>query len=442
MFADTDHGGGTDWSMQSVPQMWSMLQNQDGTAHKDLLVTWKKSADLLVDHLSRVKNYRDNLAEAWPPEKSAASAKYLDRLDDLIKHLSDTYHASVQNHHALGAATSALVLARKKLAAIYQEYMANQQELDAYALKKQAPTQPLSKWRAITISPPPATESRQLELQLQAQSVMSTLSTDLAEAQLNLATPKLYNPQNRLQDSEPFKPKGPDAASAEPSKTGRELGLIKTSGGNSPSGFNPIDARTASSNIQPSTALQGSEQGWRYSEHPSLRHTAPIFSGISPSTGAMTPQTSTAIPAGKISDTENNHDISAIAGSIPPPSRLAGSRTDSDVRSNPGGVIPRETGSAVPGKIIGHLPAESNSQQPAAGPSRMQKVNPPGGIIGPLGSPRNPSRQQRPEKSGSDESRNKDWDLDNPWLTAEGVAPVILPPEKQKIDPGPVIGLS
>jgi hypothetical protein len=35
----------------------------------------------------------------------------------------------------------------------------------------------------------------------------------------------------------------------------------------------------------------------------------------------------------------------------------------------------------------------------------------------------------------------KHWDPNNPWETAEGVPPVVLPPSEQRIDPGPAIGL-
>jgi hypothetical protein len=33
------------------------------------------------------------------------------------------------------------------------------------------------------------------------------------------------------------------------------------------------------------------------------------------------------------------------------------------------------------------------------------------------------------------------WDPDNPWETAEGVSPVVLPATEQRVDPGPAIGL-
>jgi hypothetical protein len=38
---------------------------------------------------------------------------------------------------------------------------------------------------------------------------------------------------------------------------------------------------------------------------------------------------------------------------------------------------------------------------------------------------------------GDEQSR---WDPDNPWQTDEGVAPVVLPSQEQRVDPGPAIG--
>jgi hypothetical protein len=40
-----------------------------------------------------------------------------------------------------------------------------------------------------------------------------------------------------------------------------------------------------------------------------------------------------------------------------------------------------------------------------------------------------------------DQSEDTIWDPNNPWATAEGVDPVVLPPTVQQIDPGPAIGL-
>ncbi|GAA4593255.1 hypothetical protein GCM10023107_26270 [Actinoplanes octamycinicus] len=436
MFADTDNGGGTDWSMQSVPQMWSMLQNQDGTAHKSLLVTWKKSADLLVDHLSRVKNYRDNLAEAWPPQRSAASAKYLDRLDDLIKHLSDTYHATVQNHHALGAATSALVSARQKINTIYQEYMANQQALDAFAVKQQSAPETLSKWRPISLSPSAAVESRQLDLQLQAQSVMSTLSTDLAQAQLNITTPNLYDPGSSTREEDKNKRERSSGSPLPHGKHSLQNGMTAAPSDWSPAPSAGDDTNSSEYHQSPN----GSKSAIRNSEQ--LQNT-PIFAGT-PSSSSKAPTT-----VAQIAPIEGQIPISPISEVIappptyPPPSSMRATLPTSPLGPLQPGSHQEPSGRAArpvpPGGIIGTNPGVNSTPPNRAG---TQRVNPVGGLIGQTASPPPVTSRRSSPKDHDPTRRERDsWDLDNPWQVDEGMPPVILPPKKQEIDPGPAIGL-
>ncbi|WP_189328455.1 hypothetical protein [Actinoplanes ianthinogenes] len=439
MLANTDNGGGTDWTTQSVPQMWSMLESQDGTAHKDLLVTWKKSADLLVDHLSRVKNYRDSLAEVWPPEKSAAAAKYLDRLDDLIRHLSETYHATVQNHHALGGATSALVSARVKLAGIYEEYMSNQKVLDAYALKQQSSAQTLSKWRAVSLSPSAAVESRQLDLQVQAQVVMSTLSTDLAQAQLNITTPQPYIPG--LSTREEGKGQG-----------GRSSGINNAPGGPPSKLQQGGAAPTPSSNINLSNAGGGTNSADQHpngsglssrNDKPDGHPTGPILAGSTSNTSTPVATPPTLPPqSGSFPSPANGLAIPPAVG-LPPLSQQGTpphepSPSHSWQGPSSGTSAGKSSRQIAPGGIIGGtsnaIPARTNS-------GLTQRVNPTGGLIGQ--SPPaiiQPRRQSPNDRNGAPEIRDS-WDPENPWLVDKGTDPIILPPERKAIDPGPAIGL-
>lgn len=110
-----------------------------------------------------------------------------------------------------------------------------------------------------------------------------------------------------------------------------------------------------------------------------------------------------------------------------------------------------------PGGMIGGAPGVGLGQPTTARPS-AKRINPIGGIIGetqpqnragvrgatgehmggygmPYGQngARNPGRDERGDGSH--------WDPDNPWETAEGVSPVVMPSREQRIDPGPAIGL-
>jgi hypothetical protein len=109
--------------------------------------------------------------------------------------------------------------------------------------------------------------------------------------------------------------------------------------------------------------------------------------------------------------------------------------------------------------IIGQLPGGGRT-----GELPPRRVNPVGGVIGsqpgaggPMGKGgRGGSRlsgassrpdsvmgqQARGRRRGENEDHQR-WDPDNPWLTDEGVDPVLLPPDDPgPIDPGPVIGRS
>ena len=66
--------GGTNWAGKSVRDMWQAMANQQTDNHWTLLSGWRKSYELTLQHMSAVRSYRDNLATAWPPEKSPASA--------------------------------------------------------------------------------------------------------------------------------------------------------------------------------------------------------------------------------------------------------------------------------------------------------------------------------------------------------------------------------
>jgi len=71
-------GGGTPWESMTLEFMQQLIQNPNTDAQWQLASAWQKSADLLNEHKFQVQEYRDNLAAAWPPERSTAAAAYID----------------------------------------------------------------------------------------------------------------------------------------------------------------------------------------------------------------------------------------------------------------------------------------------------------------------------------------------------------------------------
>jgi hypothetical protein len=112
----------------------------------------------------------------------------------------------------------------------------------------------------------------------------------------------------------------------------------------------------------------------------------------------------------------------------------------------------------APGGVIGGTPGSRGLGQSGTG---TRRINPVGGVIGEseggVGARRGVGAGGMPaaehpagmygqgaagRRSGRrDEGEDMRWDPDNPWETAEGVDPVVLPIEAQRVDPGPAIGL-
>lgn len=113
-----------------------------------------------------------------------------------------------------------------------------------------------------------------------------------------------------------------------------------------------------------------------------------------------------------------------------------------------GGGLPEGVRAMPPGGVIGGTPGVGIGQPGRAG---ARRVNPVGGVIGEhegvrgagargeLGGPYGQAGGRR--SGGRHDANGEHWDPDNPWETAEGVDPVVLPSREQRIDPGPAIGL-
>jgi len=185
LIADGGGYGGTNWMAKDVIQMWQAIENQDTTAHYQLLAGWRKSYELTLEHVSHVQSYRQNLAEAWPPEKSPASAAYLQRLDDLIANLQSTYDAAVANHDAFANATLAISLSRKDIEKIYNEYTSNQAKLEEFKNRPYV----AAGTSAASPQKPPVPDVRQEQLNNQARSIMYGLSSEIIHAKTQITKP-------------------------------------------------------------------------------------------------------------------------------------------------------------------------------------------------------------------------------------------------------------
>jgi len=116
------------WGRYEVPQLAGFL-SEDLEAGWGHAVAWSGTAELADTYRARLQGVRDGLAAVWPPERSAAAAVYLGRLDSMIASLADVNETASVNYRALGGVLDALQGARAKIYELDDRY----QKADAAA---------------------------------------------------------------------------------------------------------------------------------------------------------------------------------------------------------------------------------------------------------------------------------------------------------------------
>jgi hypothetical protein len=145
-FPDIPPGGCVNWTAFDVPTIWAMLAYEDGTLSVEQANAWNRTYDLLASHAKNLQALRDGLAERWPPERSEASAVFLEYLDELIGAVNPTSYASSSNAVVLSDLIDTLAAAKGELAPLHQQWQAGtgdpklQAELNARAAKIMAST--------------------------------------------------------------------------------------------------------------------------------------------------------------------------------------------------------------------------------------------------------------------------------------------------------------
>ncbi|WSK52175.1 hypothetical protein OG423_21140 [Micromonospora zamorensis] len=440
-----------------VNSMWACLHDHDTANHWKQVAGWRKVCDLAQIHLGRLQEYRRGLAEAWPPETSAASNTYLAELDQLIDKVRRTHDAAAANYTALSAATQAIGTTRAALSKIYEEYAAKLQQKQAYDSMAADPKAVMGN----RVTEAPVTDGELERLNSQARAMMFSLSGELQQAQATLQKPP-PPPLRPRRD-----PSDPDVYSATAPIIPPILPM-------------PMPARAAPQPPSPTVAT-----GPLPTQATPI--TGPILGGTS--AGVVPPPASLGAPGAGVPISPTSIGLSPplppgpiIRSSAPPPSEGSGanSRTIGGIRD---GVphTPPPTRAMPPGGLIGGAPGIGLGQ-PASPTNSTRRVNPIGGVIGgggagttptggagsrPGGGRGLPGGQHLPPIGGApgsggasnlgpsyppghpmrhrqeqDEHRHA-WDPDQPWETEKGVEPVVRPPEEQSPpDPGPAIGFN
>jgi hypothetical protein len=413
-----------------VPTMWSTIESQETTPHWEMLTGWRRSFELILQHMAQVRNYRENLTSAWPPEKSQASAAYVVELDALLANLQQTYDAAVANHTAFSTATLSLSSARSELKQIYDAYTANQAKLDEFHAKPK----PVQYGKApVPPQKPPVTSAQQEELNFRARAVMSGLSTELIQARMSITTPATYSPSAQVWDERERNDPGQTAPAIPP-----VVPVFPSDEGN---------GRASSPSVSPSAHSA-------VDSPPSTRTPGLVLGGVQP--GLVPPPTVSPFPTPStpVAGGGPLPGVIAPAAGVPispigPPATPSAKPTAGQVLPRGGSVgsIPPGSGRPMtPGGVIGAMPGmvPNGSGAPAS------RVNPVGGVINSPGQPatRGKSGVGYPMSTMAGRPLSQDqadapkrWDPDDLWYTAEGVPPVLAPAPEQRVDPGPAIGL-
>ncbi len=432
--------------------MWACLQDQDTTGQWKQVAGWRKVCDLALAHVSRLREYRRGLAEAWPPETNAAARAYLGELDQLIDQVQRTHDAAAANYDALAAATRAIGSTRAELEPLFDEYAEKVRQKQAYEAVLADP-------KAVAGSrmpeKPPVTDADLEQLNVRARGLMTGLSGELQQAQVMLQRPPApIRPGRQTNDPDVYGEAAPMIPPVVPmpvSTAGSTNSSRRPTNGSrqTPSPFNP-----SSPSVGAGPVLGGAGSGLTHvSPQPNLPNIAPPTA----TSGVTAP--STLPPSVGIGKTPSTR----LGGSTIPPNRGM-----NDLPNNSPRVTPPSTPRPVPPNgVIGGLPGGGVGQP--VGPSSPRRINPVGGLIGGGGAGTSPtgaagsrpgggratqfSAANSPSPIGGspftsgrspherDKQGSQTWDPDNPWETEKGVSPVVLPPEEDgPIDPGPAIG--
>ncbi|MCG5444616.1 hypothetical protein NIE79_002774 [Micromonospora sp. NIE79] len=443
--------GLTDWHLMDVNSMWACLQDHDTANHWKQVAGWRKVCDLAQIHLGRLQQYRRGLAEAWPPETSAASRTYLAELDELIDKVQRTHDAAAANYTALSAATQAIGTTRAALRKIHEEYATKFQQKQAYESMVADPKAVM----ANRATQPPVADGELERLNVQARSMMFSLSGELQQAQATLRKPPVAPPQSGKDISNPdvygsaSAPIIPPILPAPmPPKTTANPSATK------PTAAAPVPIATGNGPI-----LNGAVAGAPLSP-PSLGQPGLSTASNPPSLPGVPPVLPPAATTAQVSHQpgqpigrpgpNGSNGPSRAPGLDPsrtmPPGGLIGSVPGSLPRQPDSNSVPprrvNPVGGVIGGGGAGTAPTGAAGSRPSAGRglSSAHGMPPIGGAPGPWSS--GMSGTGNPRRNDGNTAEPNRWDPDNPWETQKGVNPVVRPPDDEgPIDPGPAIGI-
>lgn len=105
-----------------LPELWEMVAADDAADAHLHLATLRRQQTALEVQRDRLRALRDQLAEAWPPEKSQAAMAFVDKLNDMIDAMSGTARGAGEVCSSLAHIFNVIQESRSKLAPLLVEY--------------------------------------------------------------------------------------------------------------------------------------------------------------------------------------------------------------------------------------------------------------------------------------------------------------------------------
>lgn len=105
-----------------LPELWQMLAADNTTDAHLHLATLRRQQTALETQRDRLRTLRDQLTEAWPPEKSEAATVFVQRINDMIRAMSLTATGAAEVRSRVSLIVEALDHARAELAPLVEQH--------------------------------------------------------------------------------------------------------------------------------------------------------------------------------------------------------------------------------------------------------------------------------------------------------------------------------
>ncbi len=173
-----------------LPQLWTMVQGDNGDGAAYHLTTWERQITLLSEQSKRLKDLRADLVAKWPPDQSDASFAFISRVTEMINAMDQTVDDSVKVRTGLKQVADALEGARKQLLPLVDQYDDKAAAWKS-ATERAFPSLPSTLLTGASLVPGAdamVVHLHQQKLDEQAREIMRSADQIVAEAQVPLNT--------------------------------------------------------------------------------------------------------------------------------------------------------------------------------------------------------------------------------------------------------------